>query len=481
MSVRNRAAVFALLLASGLPLLAGGCTKRNPAVCCTTEADCDALGLPPGSGCAEGVCVGNQCVDQSCQAESDCPSGAPFCSTSGSCVQCLDSSHCGALECDPVSNGCVECLNVSDCTDGKVCDLASHTCAACQDPAQCPSGLCDLGSGRCIGAARITPKFTPLACDSVGTGPLTLSATTELSSDDPAVCNGGFVGQQTGPQICVVRHTTIAVEQGATITFVGTRAVALVADGDVTISGTVDVSAALRIDGPGGGQATDGVASGPIGGGGAGFRTPGGSGGDASSLGGAANSGPSRPSPVDTGILAGGPRTESAGGGGAVSIVSCRGTVRLSGLVSTVGAGGAAGRNRATTLGAGGGGAGGYVILQGVDVEVSGRLFANGGAGGSGRPVNSDKGASGQNGSLSSAVGALGPTGTAGAGSGGSGGYAGAGPKPGGMLLAAGATAGGGGGSTGFLQTATAGGHAPMLMPLDVSPVVEPNVTLATH
>src|SRR5687767_13104150 len=81
------------LILVGLVCHAVGCgTKRNEAVCCTTEEDCAEKGLSPDFTCGQGlVCVKNECIDASCQADSDCFPTAPFCAPEGSCVECLDS------------------------------------------------------------------------------------------------------------------------------------------------------------------------------------------------------------------------------------------------------------------------------------------------------------------------------------------------------------------------------------------------------
>jgi hypothetical protein len=196
---------------------------------------------------------------------------------------------------------------------------------------------------------------------------------------------------------------------------------------------------------------------------------------------GGGNPGVARPDPTSAGILIGGPRTTTGGGGGAMSVVSCRGAVRLSGTIDAGGGGGNAGLSGSSPSGAGGGGAGGDVVLQGVDISISGRAFANGGAGGSGHPNNVVKGARGEDGSLSDSVPAIGPPSTSGNGRGGNGGFIGLEPQNGGTATLANASSGGGGGSTGFLQTATPAGHSPMLAPVAVSPMFQPNVVLATQ
>lgn len=474
-----RVSVFLTLALSGV--LAVSCTKRNPAVCCTTEADCAAVGLPLGSTCAEGSCVENACVDQACQAESDCPSGAPYCSAAGSCVQCLGVGQCGTLHCDEASNSCVECLSTADCVDGKVCDTAIHACTKCEASSECPSGICDLDTGRCVGTARITPKFTPTACDGTADTPLVLDGVVALDTDDPATCNSGYVGQLAGPQICIVHHSKITIAATAMVSSRGTRALALVSDGDLLILGVVDVGSTRTKNGPGGGFETDGVTTGRDGFGGAGFRTAGAAGGNDATDGGAANGGPARPARSTTGILVGGPGSAGVAGGGALSVVSCRGKVTVSGMISSSGAGGGAGTAMQPTRGGGGGGAGDYVILQGMEIEVTGRLFANGGSGGSGGPFNAVKGERGQDGLLSATMAALGGPATAGAGAGGNGGYVGGTPKVGHALLGTSSTSGGGGGSTGFLETATPAGRTPTITTIDLSPPFEANLTVSTH
>lgn len=59
-----------------LSLMAAACTKRNPAACCETAAECTALGNGTAVSpvfCATGSCVGFTCVDNgSCDGPEDC-------------------------------------------------------------------------------------------------------------------------------------------------------------------------------------------------------------------------------------------------------------------------------------------------------------------------------------------------------------------------------------------------------------------------
>jgi hypothetical protein len=57
-----------------LLLLIGGCTKRNPRVCCETEAECASVGYDDPAPCDLGVCVENSCVEEGCDGDEDCES-----------------------------------------------------------------------------------------------------------------------------------------------------------------------------------------------------------------------------------------------------------------------------------------------------------------------------------------------------------------------------------------------------------------------
>jgi Cys-rich repeat protein len=127
--------LFRFGLITVIAAASAGClpTKRNTAVCCTTEEDCAALGVdgPEGWACAGGeVCVRNACVATECQASSDCSAEAPICSPDQRCVECVDSSDCGGRTCIASTNTCSECLSNSECPSG-VCLTESDTFGTC--------------------------------------------------------------------------------------------------------------------------------------------------------------------------------------------------------------------------------------------------------------------------------------------------------------------------------------------------------------
>lgn len=464
-------------------------TKRNPGVCCTTQADCDAVGLPVGSDCADGEqCIGNACVvPTTCQAMSDCMEPTPICDTaSGTCVQCLDATACsGALPACGPDHTCVECVDNSTC-GGRICDLTTNSCRGCTDDSECPGGFCAPATMTC--QRSIVPAFVPNACDNAATSDLTVAVDTIIDTSNATNCNGGLVAQAGAREICVVHHGNVSIQSGVTLTFTGSRPVALVADDTLSVDGVIEVGATGTVDGPGGGVTTSGGnESANDGGGGAGFATAGAPGGSQTVDGGGVNGGAIGTDPSSTSVLVGGSRASDAtagGGGGALSVISCRGTVTISGTIASGGGGGLGGPVGATAAGFGGG-SGGYVALEGRMIVLTGQLFANGGGGGSGAHDNGTAGVAGSDGLRATAAA---PGGGAIVGVGGAGGFAAVAPTAGlkkgtvqkqGVLITTGP--GGGGGSVGFLHTYTPMGVTPTLTPSMVSPALQSNLSVETR
>jgi hypothetical protein len=468
--------VFGVITACHLP------TKRNPDACCTTQTDCDAIGLPLGSDCDDSrVCVQNQCVTPTtCQGDSDCMMPTPFCAPNGTCVECLDASSCS----DPLSvcgptNSCVECVDSTTCGD-KVCDTSTNVCRGCNNDSECANGFCSLESHLC--RRSIVPKYLPTICDTPATdASLVLVANTSLNTDADAMCNGGVVAQSQAPEICVLRYGSIMVPTAVTFRASGTRLIALVADDALSIDGILDISAdaSTLTNGPGGGSIVNGGGVGVhIGGGGAGFRTDGAAGGDATATGGAANGGTAI-NPLLNPALIGGPVSNNGGGaGGGATLISCRGSISVAGTIDAGGSGGRAGKIAAgMSFGGGGGNAGGYVVLQAHVIDVTGRVYANGGGGGAGLGGPAIFGGDGNRSLVPALGGGTYPNEAAGGA-----GAAGTSLPTGGIRsIAAANTAGGGGGSMGFFQTYTPVGFTPTLAPAEASPGFEPNLTIDTR
>jgi hypothetical protein len=361
----------------------------------------------------------------------------------------------------------------------------------------CAAGCVADQSPHC---AYLEPRYAPDVCDTPA--PNESLNITGNGSFDPNLdlnCTGGVIEQPGTTALCVVHYGSISLEAGAVLTISGKpnkqgRVIMFIADHDLSIEGTLDVSAHAATNGPGGGVVISGTATSAAngeGGGGAGGATTGGDGGNLTAAGGANNGGLLAQNPAALQALVGGGAGFQAfdvntnldfgggGGGGGVSLASCRGKVSVSGVISANGGGGLAGSGTFLVNGLGGG-AGGNVVLQGLEVEVTGEIFANGGAGGGGRRASQVSGVPGDDGPSDTMPARAGVQ-QDGEGIGGNGGFVGGRPTDGKQPTKANAGAGGGGGSTGFLQTYTPAGISPTLKPTKVSPAFQSNGVVGTR
>jgi hypothetical protein len=428
----------AMRLLLGLALLAAGCTKPNPA-----------------------SCADNHCSDPA----------RPFCDVDGTIGG--EPETCIAVSCTP--NEFTECRGDAALT----CNQAGNN----YDLLECEFGCGEMGCKTppdcttldCM--KHIIPKYLPTICDTLATD-AALDITSDLMESTQGGCTS-VVAQTSGPEICVRHYGTIAIEPNVVYRPYGSRAIALVADTDLLVKGVLDVSG--NIDGaPGGGLNQSGSPTAGAGGGGAGNRTAGGPGATTSLDGGGANQGPAEAHPDTRAALVGGNRSSAYNnGGGAATLISCRGRVSVSGAVRAGGAGGPSGYFNAQFqyVQAVGGGAGGNVVVQGMAIDISGGLFSNGGGGGgAGDQLNgTTAGQPGQN----SVAAASGGNSDGGGGIGGTGGALGLAPGAGKKGTSGG---GGGGGSTGFLLTYTPTGVTPTVATTAViSPALEANGTVPTN
>lgn len=378
-------------------------------VACSVDTDC-----PDGQACGDlGLCTaGETCpctADEFLACDGDT---AMYCNATGDGVT---REECAA-GCNADAARCNECVpNSATCTGGQT---GVETCG----PDGLPSEVTEC-SQYCVPGTTVSeahcaylePMYLPDICDAPAqAAALELANNIELDTSADATCNGGIVAQTNGPEICVIRHSTITIS--ANILIRGARAAAFVSDGPLQMQGTIDASATGRASGPGGGYLIAGARVGQaLGGGGAGFATPGAAGGGAISGGG--GSGGAAIDPMVTRVFTGGARPNRptglqpyhpwpGGGGGALMLVSCRDAVAVSGVIDAGGGGGEAGRDTntkpgaVTFVGGAGGGAGGYIVLQGFEVRVAsttGGLFANGGAGGGGCSLDGCQGVAGAN------------------------------------------------------------------------------------
>jgi hypothetical protein len=456
-----------------------GCTKHNPGSTCESGTCSD----PAFPFCdVDGVVGGepHECVAVSC--------------TPGSFGVCDGSA---ALMCDATGNNYVKtpCASGCDSTFGCIACAPSSTACSGQSVVACDasgnissSEACafDCVDGPPAHCAHVVPKFVDDICDSPALAPtLNITSSGTLDTGFDANCNGGVRTQTAGPDLCVFHYGQISVGTGIAVALVSSRAAVLVSDGDFTVAGTIDISGHTIGSGPGGGylfSGGDGTTSNGFGCGGAGFKTEGGSGGTATMDGGAQNGGAMALDPASLTSLMGGPQSYGAGGGGAATLISCNGSVKVTGKLVANGGGGMGGLLLGSTPTPGGaGGAGGYFVLQGLDVVVTGEIYANGGAGGAGQVSAATGRYDGSDGTQSDTVGAQGGQSPNGGGNGGRGGSSAGGPGVGTHPTVSGGTPGGGGGSVGFFQAYTPAGVTPTLTPSHASPNFQPSLTVETR
>jgi hypothetical protein len=176
---------------------------------------------------------------------------------------------------------------------------------------------------------------------------------------------------------CVCRADTITIGD---LTVTGPNALVLLADKQVTVTGTLDASGTLDVPGPGATAGYTAKATGLTAGTGGSFASVGGGKHPRASFGTATLvpllGGTSGQSSSGTGVGGG-------GGGGAVQITAGI-QIEIDGTVNAGGGGGKGGAPDAANAGGGGGGAGGGILLEAPTVIVSGTVVANGGGGGGG-------------------------------------------------------------------------------------------------
>lgn len=433
---------LSLLLLGVVPV---GCTKPNPAL-----------------SCEDGVC-------------SD--PAVPYCDVDGT-LGGEEPNACISVSCSP--NRFVQCRGDRAVT----CNATGDN----YDVVSCPYGCGDSGCNACNTAActtHIIPRYVPAECNEFAAqAALTVSTDTTIDTGNELMCTS-TVAQTEGPEVCVLHFGTVSVAAGNTLTVKGPRALALIADTMLTVDGTIDANGASGNAAGGGTRVSGGTANNTKAGGGAGYRTAGGHGAAAVGDGGALNGGAAFANPSTQTALLGGPRTPTANnGGGAITIIACRGEVSVSGVID-VGGGGGRGSRTVSQQGGGpkyaeGGGAGGTVVVQGVSVTITGQLFANGGGGGGGNSSTmnpyAEAGAAGGR-STDPAMGGDAATSVRG----GFGGTGAAGMFPGNGASNGTDKGGAGGGAAGYLLTYTLGGTSASINPSLVSPPLEANGSLTSN
>ena len=276
------------------------------------------------------------------------------------------------------------------------------------------------------------------------------------------------IGYAVNNNIAVFRFASLTIS--GTLNPYGSHAVALVADGTISVAGTLDMEATcingagLLGAGQGGGSGAAAIGSGAGAGGASGTGGSGGGHGGTGGQGGLntpASDGPIFGDAQITTLTGGGGGGGGGGGvggngGGGVQLVSNT-SISIGGGINAGGCGGKS--STSTANGGGGGGAGGTILLEAPTISIPGKLAVNGGAGGA-----SGSNMSGPNGSLGRTP-AQGVIGIANGGDGAAGAVANGGNGANGNTRG-----GGGGGAIGRIRLDALGGTAS----IDVGAVLSP-------
>ncbi|MDP3231633.1 MAG: hypothetical protein Q8N26_02565 [Myxococcales bacterium] len=416
--------------------------------CRGTQRACAQSGnvcLEDTGACADGGCTFAPKPDAGCDDADSC-TVADRCTAAGTCAG--ERVSCVAPACRVVAprcnadGGCIfEAVDAGTTCDGGLCSIAGDCLP--RFPYQ-PTNF-DVVQVR---APPMTP--TVLDCgettiDTSGTG---LPRTTNWCGNQ--VFEASIIKQDGGLDAVLVSMSGLTIGSDAGLTITGNKPVIFAVFGDVSITGQVVSKSGAALCTSSAGR--DGTSLGltHAGGSGAGFSTAGGVGGSGASgvINGPAG-GDVEPnlsaSPLRGGCSGGRGGNQSAAaapGGGAVQI-SAAGTMAINGRIAAPGEGGSGGRAGAA---GNGGGSGGLVVLEALELTISGgAITANGGGGGEGGALT--EGNPGDDGRIDAAVGA--PGGSGGpliGGNGGTGGFTSA--PTGGETNTNG---GGGGGSSGRL------------------------------
>lgn len=299
----------------------------------------------------------------------------------------IDAMVDAALACEP---------DTITCIDGHYVDCSATGTAEVE--MNCPLG-CDEASDRCIDVdpSNGLAEYLDAARDDAAAPALTLGEGSSIDTDSGVVFDGS--SSVVVPHADLGEHRVFMVKSmtlSGTTTVTGTRGLMIVSDGAIEISATLDVSANLQVNGPGGGPGScDGqdamAASFPGGGGGAGNGDVGATGGTSNNEANPGGGAGALHADVDLEPLVGGCEggvsvlngnactSGFGGGGGAVQLVS-RTEVRLvtAGVIDASGGGGRSARAgvggciSTSIRGGGGGGAGGSVLIEAPQVRLEG-------------------------------------------------------------------------------------------------------------
>jgi hypothetical protein len=339
-----------------------------------------------------------------------------------------DFSPASDLQCVAGCNGAtLRTCSVSGSTD-QTCALGCSTSGSPHCQQMVPSGGSVTTGDLTVGALSNVLITANVVLDS-DTGAISGGVRNATAS---GVIDHGIEYRSSG-KAGIFIFNNLSVAMGFTVSLRGSKAVALVAVGDIHIDGVLDgtqpCASPTPSPGPGGqfggapGQSSSGAGHGGAGkgahnsssgGGGAGYSAVGGAGGISATGGGnAAVSGGSIVALDLTKLQGGfgggggGAGQSSGGGGGAAIQLVAGGTIFVTnGANGGINAGGCGGTGPGLSITAansgagGGGGSGGLILLEAQSINISGTLAANGGGG----AAADSSGTAGQNGKLGTAA-----------------------------------------------------------------------------
>ncbi|MCK5797657.1 MAG: hypothetical protein KAI47_10765, partial [Deltaproteobacteria bacterium] len=322
-------------------------------------------------------------------------------------------------------------------TDTRTPDIPAPDLGPCAGLGCAPSLGCNEAEGRCYLLLPITlssGEFVKIL-DSLNLKP---TATCDLSppnatsykvNSDQTTFAGCpdvatlVISRKNYPDMHVYAFDTLHIGQHATVRITGGKAVLLYARHTIDVAGRLDVGADKKKAGPGGKRGpSDEKNNGTcwfVGGQGKAGRDhdhdSSGGGGAAGDLDGAAGGASTNRNGGEPGLTQNAPTAIAplfggcsggsgagadgdgglGGGGGGALHLAANDTITISGAINAGGGGGDGGHEGAA---GGGGGGGGKIVLEAVQIVVTGKLTANGGAGGAGAAGDQNNANDGDNG-----------------------------------------------------------------------------------
>lgn len=131
-----------------------GCSEYAAGVCCTSEADCNNLGIVELRGCQMGqACSNNHCINAQCTTSLDCSEVTPICAAGLCLAACSEDADCALTEGKSYcgSGRCVACVDNLQCGGNQpFCDVSTSECRGCAQDSECGEGVCRTAEATCV-------------------------------------------------------------------------------------------------------------------------------------------------------------------------------------------------------------------------------------------------------------------------------------------------------------------------------------------